>query len=83
MTSNKQEILKPCPFCGLHNIEITINKNSILIHTARIGCNTAFCNGNIRRQTTWATEKNAIEAWNTRPTPKTLDERKRLKNIKQ
>lgn len=57
--------LKECPFCGFGVILIEqagVNKTPI----ATIGCNTAFCCGNVRRQKSFATKEAAITAWNAR-----------------
>ena len=77
MTSELLPKLLPCPFCG---------GKPTMIQFRDIVCNNKNCTVHplcVQLVEEGKDLNNSIEAWNTRPTPKTLDERKRLKNIKQ
>lgn len=61
--------LKPCPFCGGHNIEVInmlevnpdLEKCGLTPYNYEALCNDCFANGGTRR-----TAEEATEAWNTR-----------------
>ena len=61
---NKQQTLKPCPFCGSNKIDIGWDDYGSLKCIYLYHC---YCDDCLSKTQELHTEQEAIEAWNTRP----------------
>lgn len=65
--------LEDCPFCGSEDIQIDINQDNEIHYSVVYGDNEKkhyFCRCNkCRCHYGYGTKQQAIDAWNTRPTP--------------
>ena len=66
--------MKPCPFCGDTHIHTRSYERLLEGMKWQIGCNKCNCYGCVAYSRVFATEEEAIEAWNRRENEKRLEE---------